>query len=78
MLFMLFDSVRIDEYIVQVHVHEAADGIAKYRCHHALESCRGVTVALLHDMTDERACDCRKRGLVDILSAYTHLFVCIG
>jgi hypothetical protein len=32
---------------------------------------------LLHDMTDERACDCRKHSLVDILSAYMHLFVCV-
>jgi hypothetical protein len=30
---MLLDAIRVDEYVIQVYVHEAANDIVEYRCH---------------------------------------------
>lgn len=63
---VIFYRVRIHEDVVQVDVYETPDEVAEDGSHQSLESSRSVTVALLHDQTNERAIRCRECCLPDI------------
>jgi hypothetical protein len=51
---MIFDRVGIYEYIIQIDSDEYSEMFSEYPSHESLERCRGVTVALLHNMRHKR------------------------
>ena len=67
----------IDEYIIQVNVHESSDYIAKYRGHQPLECHKGIAVPLLHHIAHIGPHDCCEGHLVNVLWFNVNLFVCI-
>jgi hypothetical protein len=75
---MFFGGVGEDKYVVQINMHEFPNDVTE-NCHHqSLEGSRGVTVPLLHDVTDIGSRYCCEGSLPYISRAYPDLFVCIG
>src|SRR5882762_3735802 len=49
MAYMFLWTVRVDYYVVQVHVHEHTNIVGKYMIHQGLIGSRGVAVPNLHN-----------------------------
>jgi hypothetical protein len=77
-LLMFFGSVGEDKYVVQINMHEFPNDIAENCCHQSLEGSRGVTVPLLHDVTDIGSRYHCEGSLPYVSRVYPDLFVCIG
>jgi hypothetical protein len=77
MPFMLLNSVQEAEYVIQVYMHKPTDDVSKYGHHQPLKSRRGITIPLLHNMTNIGARYCGEGCLVDILGMNTDLLICI-
>ena len=75
---MIFNAVRENEDIVQVHMDEFSEMVTENVDHYPLEGGWGVTVALLHNATDERTEDGREGRLRNVFLRDTGLLVRVG
>jgi len=75
---VLFERVAKHEYIIEIYMDEPSNVLSQYHHHESLECGGGISVSLLHDLTQECTEDGRKGCFLNVLWVHAYLFIRVG
>ena len=74
-VFIIFNEVRKDEYIVQIHIDEAANMVSELIDHDVLRGEQCIAITLLHNEADHCVIDGYKCHLANVFRHDVYLLI---